>query len=217
MKKIVLLAIMAVMSLTSQAQIVSSRSSMVTREEAPKNGWSTFGFEYLPSTWKYSHDGYSTSDSYSAAAVVWTKATALSNSAPVFLEYGLGGQYSWKSKDDILTKMVSAKIPLNLIYSYQIPNTEISIDPYIGLNFRFNIWGEIKQDWDGGQTANVFDKDDMGDSDNTWNRFQLGWHIGAKAKFSNSFFVGVAYGTDFSEITKYTHIEETTLTLGFVF
>lgn len=216
MKKIFLLAIMAVMSWASQAQIVSSRSSMVTKEEAPKNGWSTFGFEYLPSSWKYSHDGYSHSDSFNAASILWTKATGLTSSTPLFLEWGLGLQYSWKSEDDVNTSVASVKIPLNLIYSYQIPETSISIDPYIGLNFRFNGWAKIKNDKND-TSINPFDKDDMGDSDLTWNRFQLGWHIGARARFSDSFFLGVAYGTDFSEISKYTHIEETTLSLGFVF
>ena len=46
MKKVIVLALMAVMGLQAQAQIVSSRSSMVTREVIDRGGWSTFGVEH---------------------------------------------------------------------------------------------------------------------------------------------------------------------------
>lgn len=52
---------------------------------------------------------------------------------------------------------------------------------------------------------NLFSKDEekgMGDKDSTWNRFQMGWHIGVDFQF-NKFFIGLNYGTDFIPAFKY--------------
>lgn len=217
------------MGLQSQAQIVSSRTSMVKTEviNEPKAGWSTFGFEYLPS--KFSPDKGDT-ESYSAIALTWTKASQITASLPLFIEAGFGAQYSFKTEDETSGKttytekfnMLSVKVPLNIVYDFQIPNTNINLDPYLGLRFRGNILASLKQEVEykgssDSETINLFDKDDMGGSDNTWNRFQIGWQIGLKARFNNIFFVGVGYGTDFSEIAKKVKIKETQLSLGFVF
>jgi hypothetical protein len=36
----------------------------------------------------------------------------------------------------------------------------------------------------------------MGDSESTWNRFQMGWHVGVGFQFT-PFYLGFQYGTDF--------------------
>ena len=209
MKKVMLLAIMAIMGLQAQAQIVSSRSSMVTRQVVEKvsTGWSTIGIEYLPS--KLSYDGGS--ESFSGLAFNYTNATSLTQSFPLFLEWGIGAQYSYHDEDDVSTKWVSLKVPVNIIYDFQLPNTSINIDPFVGLKLRGNVWGEIKNDYYD-ESWNLFDEDE-GDA----SRFQIGWNIGVKARFNNKFFVGIAYGSDFSEFTDDTTINEVSLSLGLVF
>ena len=221
MKKLFLLALVAMFGLQSQAQIVSSRTSMTktTVVDEPKNGWSTFGFEYLPSS---ANPDEGSSKSFTGLALTWTKARSITTQLPLYLEAGLGAQYSFynesEGKYETNVKVASVKVPLNLIYDYLIPNTNINLDPYLGLRFRVNVFGELEREYNGdSKTYNVFDKDDMGGSDYVWNRFQMGWQIGVKARFNNSFFVGVAYGTDFSEISKKVKISETQLSLGFVF
>ena len=52
------------------------------------------------------------------------------------------------------------------------------------------------------EARSVFSKDDMGSKDATWNRFQMGWHIGAGLQY-NAFYLGVEYGTDFIPAFKY--------------
>ena len=243
MKKIIILAVLAMLGLETQAQLVTSRSSMkrteVTEEKVVKNGWSTFGFEYLPSSFKPKGES---SQSFTGIALTWTTAQGISASLPLYVEAGLGVQWSFYKETeevaysytvptysysggysyttqygyhevDAKLNMISMKVPINLIYSYQVPNTNISLDPYVGLRLRFNVFGEIDYD---GETANIFDKDDMGSSDNTWNRFQIGWQIGAKIRLGGVFF-GAAYGTDFSDIVKDTSINEGQLSFGFVF
>lgn len=211
MKKMIMLAAMAVLGIQAQAQIVSSRSSMTTRQviEEPKTnkGWSTLGFEYNPSAFSPEHGD---SESFTSVALTYTNAIPLTQSIPLYLEWGLGGQYSFYSEDDLDIKYVSVKIPINLIYDFEIPNTNITIDPFLGLKLRGNIWGEAKNDYD--DSIDLFDSDE-GD----WKRFQIGWNIGVKAKFNNRFFVGVSYGSDFSEMAEDMKINETSFSLGFVF
>ena len=211
MKKMILLAAMAVLGLQAQAQIVSSRSSMTTRQviNEPKTntGWSTFGLEYLPSN--FSSDGHS--ESFSGFAVNYTNAISVTQSAPVFLEWGLGAQYSRWSEGDETIHYASVKVPLNVIYDFAIPSTNINLDPYVGLKFRVNAWGELKDDYYD-ESWNLFDKDE-GD----WNRFQIGMQFGVKARFNNKFFLGVGYGFDFSEICDDTKVNEVSLSLGLVF
>ncbi len=212
MKKLILLAVLAAMGLQVQAQIVSSRSAMTTREVYGSDevttykGWSTLGVEYLPSTWSGDND----SESFTGLALNYTRAISLTQSAPIFLEVGLGGQYSFKSEDDQKFKIVSAKVPINFIYSYAIPGSDITLDPYVGMNFRVNIWGEYKDYY--GKTSDLFDSNE-GD----WNRFQVGIHFGLKARFNNKFFIGAGYGLDFSEIAKKIKVNEGSISLGLVF
>lgn len=212
MKKIIVLAMIAACGLQSQAQIVSSRSSMTTRQviEEPRNyrGWSTLGIEYLPSTWKPDNGS---SESFSGLALNWTTAYSLSQSIPLFLEWGIGAQWSFYSEGDIKINCISAKIPLNLIYDFQIPNTTIALDPYFGLRCRGNIWGEEKWEYKGrSESIDIFD-------DGNCKRFQVGWQIGIKARFNNSFYVGAGYGTDFNEWADDVKINEASLSLGLVF
>ena len=67
------------------------------------------------------------------------------------------------------------------------------------------------------ESRSLFDEDDMGDKDYTWKRFQIGWQIGVNARISNSFLLGVSYGTDFSEIVKDGKMKTTSVTVGYCF
>lgn len=209
MKKFLMLAFMAVIMVQANAQIVSSRSSMVTRhvtkEPKSNDGWKTLGVEYLPGS--FSYDGGS--ESFTGWAINYTRATSVTQSAPLFLEYGAGVQYSYTSEDYRTINYVSVKVPVNLIYDFKIPNTNINLDPYVGLKLRYNVWGEYDNDYYG--SYNLFgDKYD-------WNRFQVGAQIGVKARFNNKFFVGLGYGFDFNEIAEDITVNELSLSAGIVF
>ena len=220
MKKLFILAMMAVVGAQAQAQIVSSRSSMTTREVIAEpvtyKGWSTFGVEYLPSTFSVKDDD---SQSFTGLAVNYTNAISLTQSTPLFIEWGIGAQYSFNSEEDryeeVKVQFASVKIPVNLVYDFQIPGTNVNIDPYLGLKLRGNVWGESKyesKEYDYSKSFNLFDSDE-GDC----NRIQLGWNIGVKARFNKAFFVGIGYGSDFSEFAEDVKINEVSLSLGVVF
>lgn len=215
MKKVIVLALLAVMGLQAQAQIVSSRSSMVTREVIDRGGWSTFGVEYLPSTFKY--DKGDDTESFTGLAVNYTNAISITQSMPFFIEWGIGAQWSFKSEEnhgvDVKMNFISAKIPVNLIYDIDMPNSTIHIDPFVGVKFRGNIWGQEKAEYSGhSEKIDLFDSDE-GDC----KRFQIGLQAGVKVRFDKSFFLGVGYGTDFMEFAKDTKINEWKIMAGIVF
>ena len=150
----------------------------------------------------------------------------------------MGIQYSFFSLDgeeadldedeSIKFNWLSLKVPVNFVYRYNLPNSNISLCPFAGVTLRFNLFGKMKYEYEGydyeedeyyddSEELDLFDKDDMGSKDATWKRFQIGWQIGAKALFNNKVSLGVSYGSDFSEIVKKTKINTTTVSLGFIF
>ncbi len=207
MKKIILMAAMAVMTSTAFAQLMTGKSAAISKEFKNK----TFYLQWNPSSIV---PDKGSSQSFTGFSIGLNKAWGVSSSLPLYIESGLGIQFSFYSEDDADYKMLSAKIPLSLQYVYEIPNSSVEIIPNLGLDFRINAVGTAEYN---GKDYNLFDKDDMGGDDYTWNRFQVGWHIGANARFNKKWLVGVSYGTDFSEIAKKAKIHTTSVTLGVCF
>lgn len=209
LKKIVVAALLAV-SASASAQFTNSSSSSASSTST--EGWNTFGFEYLPSSFSPKHGD---SQSFTGLAITYTNANSLTKTIPLFFEWGIGAQYSHYSKNDFSINYVSLKVPLNLVYDYEIPGTSINLDPFIGLKLRGNVWGEGTEDDDYYGDDNSYDLFDKDEGD--WNRFQIGWNIGLKARFNNKFFVGLSYGSDFSEMADDMKINEASISLGLVF
>ena len=234
MKKLFVFAIMAMFTLATQAQIVSSRSSRITTtgsvgDYAVGNydGWNTIYLQWNPSSLS---PEVGSSESFTGFSVGFNHAFSLTQSIPLYVEAGIGIQYSFWDGDyyylyegeyfklkDSKIKILSAKVPVSLMYKFDIPNSTISIVPNAGLDLRFNILGKLKNDQLEKSSYNLFDKDDMRSDDNTWNRFQIGWHVGVNFMFNNQFLVGASYGTDFSEIRKSYKIHTGSITLGYCF
>lgn len=226
MKKFFVFAIMAMFTLATQAQIVSSRSSRITTTGSVgdySKGWNTIYLQWNPSSFSQE---IGSSESFTGFSVGFNHAFGLTQSIPLYLEAGIGVQYSfWDGTylriPDCKIKLLSAKVPVSLMYKFDIPNSTISIVPNAGLDMRFNILGKLKNDeyeeYLKKSSFNLFDKDDMGGDDYTWNRFQIGWHVGVNFMFNNQFLVGASYGTDFSEIAKNSKVHTGSITLGYCF
>lgn len=229
MKKIFVLAVMAMFTLASQAQIVSSRSSRITTTTTQKNyeNFSTIYLQYNPLKIK-GDDVFD--ESVTGFSLGYNYAISLSQSVPVYLEPGIGLQYSHLSKDKNRERerlerkynMFSAKVPVSLLYKFDIANSEFSIVPNAGIDFRVNIIGKYKYEYSYGNESksksyNLFSEDDM--KDEKWNRFQVGWHVGVNFMYANKFLLGASYGTDFSKIQDDDNVKVSTfsLTLGYCF
>lgn len=130
----------------------------------------------------------------------------------MFVEVGANVDFlfgSKKFKDDgyelpFKTQNINLQVPVNYVYRFNIADG-VSIDPYIGLNFKLHFTEKYKFDVDDpdyNKWYSVFDKKDMGDKDATWNRFQMGWQVGVGVNYER-YYLGVQVGTDF--IPAYSH------------
>lgn len=127
---------------------------------------------------------------------------------PLFLSVGAAAQWFFKSegsKSDILSaniNMISAKIPLNLMYSFQVSDN-FRIEPYAGIYGRVNIWGQAKRtDGSISVNANILSSDDFGDA--ACKRFQLGWNAGVQFRITEAFTIGAGYFMDLMKLQNYS-------------
>lgn len=114
---------------------------------------------------------------------------------------------------------INLQVPVNFVYRFNVMD-DFSIAPYVGLNFKLNLVSKDKTKFDHNFPSDAFDAEDMewldgkwrnlfnsneenmDGKDYTWNRFQMGWHIGVGFQYK-PFYLGVQYGTDF--IPAYKH------------
>ena len=240
--------------------LMTSISSFAQSSNTPKsNGWNTIYLQWNPSSFV---PDKGSSENFTGLSVGYNRAISISPSLPLYFEVGLGAQYSFCTNDiteDVANelgvttvtvvelfrpeekvKMFSAKLPISLAYAFRIPETTLSLIPYVGLDMRLNIMGKASLNYNLtplGRTRllqsgaslmeinetfkdrdyDLFDKNDMGSDAATWNRFQVGWHIGINACMDDKVIIGASYGTDFSEIAEKVKIHTTSLTLGYCF
>lgn len=232
--KIKLLSLIALFAVSNSvsAQYYDSKNWKTEYHELG-GGWGTVWAEYNPSVFKVDVSG---ADNQSATGISlgYSQAFPLITDGFLFLEAGLGAQYTFYSDDENQTidgykvkveedfSMWSLKLPVNLLYKFEIGNSGFSLSPFAGLTLRYNISAQIKAkaSADGesySEKYNLFKKSDMGGSDNTWNRFQVGWQAGLKAIISKSFMISASYGTDFTEIAEKTKLQTATVSLGYCF
>ena len=178
------------------------------------------------------------SDKLTGFTVGFNKAVPITSSMPLFLEVGAGLTCAWvkiydeeESNDcyycedeySLRTKQTSqhlmVNVPVNLMYKFQIPNSSIILEPYVGLNVKGHflgqmkaelscdaccddieeVFGELLDEIDEDELkTDYFDKDDMGGKKYVAERLNIGWQIGANVDFGKSY-IGVSYGSDFDE------------------
>lgn len=140
---------------------------------------------------------------------------SLSSSLPMFIETGANVNFNFGSKSyegsKLLLQNFNLQVPVNYVYRFALAD-ELTLAPYIGLNFKLNLASRFKETledgyiWDDGtdeeEWVNVFSKDDMGE-DGTWNRFQMGWQVGVGVQYSK-IHLGLHYGTDFIPAFSYS-------------
>lgn len=246
MKTFRLLAITGLMAFagTASAQFVNSGSNATTTTPQTETGsrmikdtrdYNRFEFGYLPSAMSFDYDDAPDDEKFKGFEVGYIHGFNLTKKLPLFLE--LGGQIQYRSYKDSWSgeiyyegyyfdtditykeKLLSINIPVNLTYRLNI-NKDFAISPFFGFDFRINVIGKrpITVEVEGesaDEDYNLFDEDEMG-KDNTWKRFQAGWHIGVNLDWK-ALHVGVAYGTDMNEIAEKTKFKTTTVALGFNF
>lgn len=212
MKKIfVLLAAMA-MTLGANAQIVESKSKVVKYEAAkPKSGYNRIMFNYSPvftgiKVNEVKLEGEGAGKTLQGGSLSYTRGISVSKKLPMFVEVGLGVQFNSGDIIDGYTTdydrlklgltLIRANIPVAFTYRFALGQSkQIKISPFTGLNFGINILtSDDKHSYY--NTLNNYNY-----SEDNYNRFQMGWLIGANFTFKR-FNLQIAYTLDFMPLYK---------------
>lgn len=184
------MAIAAVMSLGASAQLISSNT--VTHKAS--DNYNRFSVSYTSLS-------NIDEDAMSGISAAWTKGIAISKTTPLFIETGLGLNYAWKSEDEYKINWLTATIPVNLVYKYEISDG-IKLAPFAGIYLRGNLLGEMNFDEKYSEyidDVNFFD--DYEDGGLEASRFSFGWNIGVGVEI-NKFYLGLSYGSDLNEFVE---------------
>ncbi|MBE6303857.1 MAG: porin family protein [Bacteroidales bacterium] len=213
--RILFAACLLAMATAVNAQFANSSStSSFGGGAADTEGWQSVKFSYNRYTAEI--DGPDC-DAVSAFELGYSKAISLSQELPLFLEAGASFFYATgECYDEDYYKgsisMASLIVPFNLGYKVALSDN-MSLFPYVGLSLKGHLFGEIEEEneyYDETYTINVFDDDDLEDP---WNRFQIGWQIGATLNI-NKYNVGLSYGTDITELGEDMDTKTFKLSLG---
>lgn len=169
------------------------------------------------------------------------------DNVPLFLEVGGNLQYGFhtytisadgdfsglrlKDEYNFKSHMLALNIPINFGYSIRLGDN-LALNPYVGIRMRLNLLGlnkwkntvAIGNDEDTeSKSINMYSSsdDNVGNSDYTWNRFQIGWQAGLKLIISEAFFVEAGYTMDFNRLGKVrlfggdVNINTSSVNLGF--
>ena len=193
--------------------IMLAAFAAVSMSVSAQEAFQTFYLQYNPSWQKYSHNSYTLSTSYNELSLGYSYAMPVA-SFPLYVEFGGAVQWAFKSEDndgyDTTSNLIAAKIPVNALYGIQVSDA-ITILPYAGPYFRFNILGKNKVKHGGqSETTDWF-------SDGDAKRFQIGLNAGCRVNIKDTFFAGVGYYYDLMKIQEHTHFEGIDITIGLLF
>lgn len=210
------------------------------------NVFNTLELSYSPVSEKTLMEKYDQSLRMNAFSLAFSQARSILDSYPthpLYLQYGLNLQYAYhtnKDQDDVnyngtvysagfnvLTSFFTAKIPVNLLYSFQIPETKLSFMPYVGLHMLAHIVGRQKDtEWTSingkkdteTEIKRLFKDEDMGGD--SLNRFALGWQVGAKLAYDKLLF-GLGYEGPMTNLQKSddykVRMSQVNISLGIIF
>ncbi|WP_221658101.1 outer membrane beta-barrel protein [Bacteroides salyersiae] len=231
------------------AQFTNQDATTITRS-SPSTvntvGWNKIYVSYNPMKMVIDKSGADDLN-FTGFSAGYAKGISISQQLPFFIEVGINLLYATNTYDndgdltivgekvELKTTLMSANIPVNVIYKFTLANKKISFLPFAGINFRGNIIGKSKYEltefeegknntekdfWkkyedssDKKQETNNFDKKETGSKNDTWKRFQAGWQIGLGINF-NQLYIGVSYEKDFNELYKKAKLSSTSITIG---
>ena len=132
---------------------------------------------------------------------------------PLFLQAGGEVIYERDSEDDVTEDLVCLAVPLNV--SYKLGNDRFNVEPFAGVNFRFNVYGHGNSTRNGVFDLNYFD---MWPSDLNARRFQFGANLGLNVNYLHAS-LGLRVNPDFMDYFKFTRSKtrRVLITLGYSF
>lgn len=135
----------------------------------------------------------------------------VSTSVPLYVDYGVDLHYAWKSwkmdGDRLKLNCLSAVIPVNIGYKFDVQGSVLSFSPYAGLAAGINIVANSSFD---GESGSLFDGDDGG----TWKRLQLGAQVGIKVTINDRIVLGYEFRPFITEVAEATKSSYNTFFIG---
>ncbi len=210
-------AIMLVATTTMYAQFVNSgNGGNATSSNVNTDNYSRFEVSFASTTMEDVDDPFVGV----SAGLLWGK--SISESMPVFIEYGANLTWTARTFDydsyyydeEEKFNFLNVAIPINLAYKFTLPsNSDVSIVPFVGVNFKVGIIAKGKETYDGeDETYDLYDKDEGWDA----NRFQVGMNVGIGLNF-NKYYIGYKFQPDFTEFAEKTKTHTNFVTLGINF
>ena len=164
-KKILLLMTVAFCSTAISAQNVGGGRYA---DSDMSKGWTSLYVQYnnigvsheKVDDWGFDVYGWKPKETMNGVSLGVSHAFNVIPNIPLYVETGLGVQLAFYSDklEDVQDRgreiyiyavensghLLSAKVPLNVLYHFGIPNTDFAIEPYTGFDFRVNILGKGK-------------------------------------------------------------------------
>ena len=135
--------------------------------------FSSVYLQYNFESQKVKSGSHSESESGNSVSAGYNYAFPISSTLPLYVEAGIAAKYVWKSEDGQKFNMLSAKVPVNLLFSYPV-NESFAIEPYAGIYLRGNIFGKLKYDGDSDSDYD-YGWDDDDDWDDDWDNMVDDW------------------------------------------
>ena len=205
--------------------------------------FNTIEVSYSPVKLNQKFERYTRTIDENAFSLNYNQALQISYYYPLYVQYGAGLQYTFhtnKDQDDVKyngtyysagfitrSSIVTANLPVNIMYCFTIPNVDINIMPYAGLNFSWNIaalqnyteWSSVDGEKKSTkEKTNMLKKEDMGG--HPFKRVEFGWQTGAKVSYGRLLF-GVAYQGPFTNLQVYDDYKlrrsQVNISLGIIF
>ena len=133
--------------------------------------FSSVYLQYNFESQKVKSGSHSESESGNSVSAGYNYAFPISSTLPLYVEAGIAAKYVWKSEDGQKFNLLSAKVPVNLLFSYPV-NESFAIEPYAGIYLRGNIFGKLKYDSD---SDSDYGWDDDDDWDDDWDNMVDDW------------------------------------------
>lgn len=230
------------MSTTAFAQFTHSGGR---NQSSAEEGWNSIYASYNMLT--YSQEMARCNKAYNGFSIGYDRAIGLTSKIPLYVEIGGAIQYAGqniKVNDEgnlkMTSNLLSVKVPVSILYRWNVANSNWSIIPKAGFDGRFNVLGKGKQTYTASDYSheftttnryNMFKEVENGkDGYNGLNalgdkcsRFQVGWHVGANVEYK-SLLLGITYGADmnafckeYCEIVSNIHFKTLSITIGHKF
>lgn len=230
------------MSTTSFAQFTHSGGR---NQSSAEEGWNSIYASY--NMLKYSQEMLAYNKAYNGVSIGYDRAIGLTSKIPLYVEIGGAIQYAGqnikvKNEDNekAASNLLSVKVPVSILYRWNVANSNWSVIPKAGFDGRFNVLGKGKvaytdSDYSHEFTTtnryNMFKEGENGKdgynglnaSGDKCSRFQVGWHVGANVEYK-SLLLGITYGADmnafckeFNETVYNIHFKTLSITIGHKF